>query len=78
MHQVDKVPLLGVPIVIASDSIRDEIVNIVDKIIAISVANEQNVLAKDNKIGDYIGQIDKMVYELYGLTTEEIKIVEKQ
>ncbi len=39
-------------------------------------AHEKNILQRQIEATD--GQIDRLVYELYGLTDEEIKIVEEQ
>jgi len=52
-------------------------INLVDKILTITKGDDylQNP-AKQAQVKDYEKQIDQMVYELYGLTEEEIKIVE--
>jgi adenine-specific DNA-methyltransferase len=49
----------------------------VDKILAITKDPDylQNP-AKQAQVKEYERQIDQMVYELYGLTEEEIRIVE--
>jgi len=48
-----------------------------DKILAITKDDDylQNK-EKQAKVNEYEHQIDQMVYKLYGLTEEEIKIVE--
>jgi len=52
-------------------------INLVDKILIITKnANYLQNHAKQLQVKDYKKQIDQMVYELYGLTEEEIKIVE--
>jgi hypothetical protein len=53
------------------------LVKIVDKILAITKDNDylENP-TKQAKVRDYEKQIDQLVYKLYGLTEEEIKIVE--
>jgi len=50
---------------------------IVDKILSLTQSNDymQNP-TKHAKVKEYEKQIDQMVYEIYGLTDEEIKIVE--
>jgi len=52
-------------------------IKIVDKILAITKDDDhlQNE-TKQKKVKEYEQKIDKMVYKLYGLTKEEIKIVE--
>ncbi len=54
-------------------------IEIVDKILAITGSGDylENP-AKQAKVKEYENQIDQMVYQLYGLTPEETKIVEKQ
>ena len=55
-----------------------EIANIVDKILAVTSDDDYlESSAKKEKVHDYEKQIDQLVYELYGLTPEEIKIIEK-
>ena len=52
-------------------------IELVDRILAIT--KDEDYLsnpAKQAKVKEYERQIDQMVYELYGLTPEEIEIVE--
>ena len=50
---------------------------LVDKILAITKDDDYlNNAAKQAKVRDYEKQIDQLVYKLYDLTEEEIKIVE--
>jgi len=52
---------------------------LVDKILAI--AQDSDYLensTKQSKVKEYERQIDQMVYKLYGLTEEEIKIIEQE
>ena len=60
---------------------HDSMINLVDKIISLNkqlsatrTAAEKNILQRQIDVTDK--QIDMLVYELYGLTDEEIKIVE--
>ncbi len=64
-----KIELL--PIKIASDAEESKISNIADKIIHIKEENPQSDTSKLE------AEIDRLVYKLYGLTEEEIKIVEE-
>ena len=50
---------------------KNKIVKIVDEIIALKKANPQSDISILEK------QIDEIVYRIYGLTAEEIKILEK-
>ena len=65
------------PIPKMTDKERKDLVVLVDKILTITNDNEylQNS-SKQAKIKEYGSQINQIVYELYGLTKEEIKIVD--
>jgi hypothetical protein len=59
------------------ESDQQPFIVLVDKILTIT--KDENYLensAKQSKVREYEKQIDQMVYKLYGLTPEEIKIVE--
>lgn len=68
-------------VTISQGIIRQEdqngVIKLVDKILAITKDEDylQNP-TKQAKVQDYEREIDQMVYKLYGLTDEEIKIVE--
>ena len=64
-------PLSEIPIKLATREEQNEIVKIVDEIIALKKTNPQS----DTSILE--NQIDEIVYKIYGLTEEEIKIVEQ-
>jgi len=67
----------NLPIPITSLQEQHQISNLVDKILSIS--NDSNYLknpTKQAKVREYEKQIDQLVYKLYSLTLEEIKIVE--
>jgi len=80
--QVDKEPLLDIPIVNTTDKTKqDNLISLVDKMIELKEkeANEKNKQVKtllSNQIESVDKAIDKAVYELYNLTDDEIKIVE--
>jgi adenine-specific DNA-methyltransferase len=67
-YQLDKEPLLDIPIYKPTDSEANKIATLVDKIIA---QKEQGKNSKENET-----KIDELVYKLYDLTTEEQKIIE--
>ena len=55
----------------------DKNVFVVNKILAIIKSDDYlNNSTKQEKVKEYERQIDQMVYKLYELTEEEIKIVE--
>ena len=66
------------PIPKISTSDQQAFINLVDKILTIT--KEKDYLEKPEKqakVKEYENQIDQIVYKLYGLTEEEIKIVEQ-
>ncbi len=60
-------PLLAPPITANNQPIADEIESLVDRIIDMKKKNQDTT--------DLENRIDQLVYQLYGLTEEEIKIV---
>ena len=62
----------NIPIPSATHSQQKEIILLVDIILSKKKANPQNDTSAEEK------KIDKLVYELYGLEPEEIRIVEEQ
>ena len=68
-YQVDKEPLMQIPLVQPSPEKQAAIISLVDEIIAArKVNNVVDVSALDEKI-------DNLVFDLYGLTPEEREIV---
>jgi len=72
-------PLSEIPIKKISLPEQKPFIEIVDKILAITKSDDyMSDTEKRAKVKDYEKQIDQMVYKLYGLTKEEIEIVESQ
>ena len=69
-YQVDKEPLLNIPIPSVTLEQQEPIIALVDKILAAKKADSSADTTEWEK------QIDHKVYELYGLTEDEIAIVE--
>ncbi|EAK5454212.1 class I SAM-dependent DNA methyltransferase [Campylobacter jejuni] len=72
-YQIDKEPLLNIPIVTINSKnqkIADELINLVDEILK---AKEQDKNANTQELEN---KIISIVYKLYNLTEEEIKIIE--
>lgn len=72
-------PLSEIPIKKISKNEQSPFVEIVDKILAIT--KEENYLqnpSKQTQVKEYEKQIDQMVYKLYGLTPEEIEIINEK
>ena len=70
-------PLSEIPIKKIPKKEQKPFVELVDKILAITKDDDylENPI-KQAKVREYEKQIDQLVYNLYGLTEEEIKIVE--
>ncbi|MCE3039731.1 Eco57I restriction-modification methylase domain-containing protein [Helicobacter anatolicus] len=72
-YQIDKEPLMNIPLIKitkSNQSIADEIIALVEKILK---AKEQNPKANTQELEK---EIDSLVYTLYTLTPEEIAIIE--
>ena len=77
MLELYQVPLSEIPIKKISKTDQKPFVSVVDKILA--TTKDEDYLsnpAKQVKVKELERQIDQMVYELYGLTPEEIAVVE--
>lgn len=70
-YQIDKEPILDIPLIDANKQEQKRINEIVDQILK---KKKENPKADTS---DLEKEIDKMVYDLYELTGEEIKIIEK-
>jgi adenine-specific DNA-methyltransferase len=75
-YQIDKEPLVNIPIKKISPEAQKPFVNLVDKILEITSAEGYNPKNPPVEQKELEKQIDKMVYALYELTEEEIEIVE--
>lgn len=79
MHFIDYyITQIPIPKVILENiEPQKKIIDIVDRILGITKDDDYLTNpAKQSKVKEYEHQIDEMVYELYGLTPEEIAIVE--
>ncbi len=77
MLELYQVPLSEIPIKKISKADQKPFVSVVDKILAFT--KDEDYLsnpAKQAKVKELECQIDQMVYELYGLTPEEVAVVE--
>ena len=69
-YQVDKEPLQHIPLPIVESSLQNPIISLVDNILK---TKQSNPSADTSALES---EIDRLVYHLYGLTEEEIRIVE--
>ncbi|WP_121515293.1 TaqI-like C-terminal specificity domain-containing protein [Petrotoga sp. HKA.pet.4.5] len=69
--------ILSFPIFPAKEKEQKTFINLVDKILALTKDDDylENT-TKQAKVCEYEKEIDQMIYKLYGLTAEEIKVVE--
>ncbi|HED7361832.1 TPA: Eco57I restriction-modification methylase domain-containing protein [Campylobacter coli] len=75
LFKIDKEPLLNIPIVTINSKnqkIADELINLVDEILK---AKEQDKNANTQELEN---KINSLVYKLYNLTEDEIKIIENK
>ncbi|GAA9618555.1 hypothetical protein HpVa122_07630 [Helicobacter pylori] len=73
-YQIDKEPLMNIPLIKITKSNKptaDKIIALVDKILALK---EKDPKANTQELEK---EIDALVYQLYHLTDEEIKIIEE-
>jgi len=76
-YQIDKEPLLAIPICRSLKQEHVPIIALVDQILLTTKNDDYtNNPAKQAKVKELECQIDQSVYELYGLTPEEIAVVE--
>lgn len=82
--QIDKGPLLNIPLLKPDEKTQDKITLIVDKITKLyqdfrnTSANTDKWYSLKNEIEKLEREIDEVIYKLYGLTNEEIKTVEEK
>jgi adenine-specific DNA-methyltransferase len=83
-YQLDKEPLIGIPICVGTKEQQDNIAKLANRMILLNkemhevVENSNKWNIVKNEIEKTDKKIDKEVYGLYGLTPEEIAIVEKK
>lgn len=72
-YQIDKEPLLNIPIYSPTKKEELPVISIVDKIYALSNSKDYlNCQEKQNAVREYEKQIDLIVYKLYGLNYSEV------
>lgn len=77
-YQIDKEPLLNIPICKPNIDIQNKVSNIVDLIYQVTNSVDyMNNLYKQQEVIKYEKQIDVVVYKLYDLTYQEVLTVDK-
>ena len=69
--QLDKVQFLSIPLFMPATGTQNEIARIVDQILCVKSKQQNSDTSALER------EIDKKVYELYGLTPEEIAVIEQ-
>ncbi|MGE4443479.1 MAG: Eco57I restriction-modification methylase domain-containing protein [Candidatus Altimarinota bacterium] len=76
-YQLDKEPLLNLPLIEASEDKQKEIIFLVDEILKITNTAGYNPKDIPEKQKELENKINKIVYELYGLEKEDIDVIEE-
>jgi adenine-specific DNA-methyltransferase len=80
IYQIDKEPLLNIPIppiTPQNQPLADQIVQKVQEILTLTQSPDfETSKEKQQKVKELEREIDQLVYKLYGLTEEEIKVIE--
>ena len=66
-YQIDKGPLMEIPIALPFEEYEDQIIKLVES--RINNYNDKEIIVIEKKI-------DSLVYQLYNLTEDEIRIIE--
>ena len=70
--------LKKIPIEIDTNSKRSDVIKLVNKILMTTKSEDYlKAVIKQKQVYKYEKQLDQLVYQIYGLTPEEIKLVEK-
>jgi len=76
-YQIDKEPLVNIPIISWNIEIENKIIEKVDKILEITKQPFYDPKNPPKEQIELEKEIDKMVYDLYWLSEEEVKVVEE-
>jgi hypothetical protein len=77
IYQIDKEPLLLLPIKVGTEYQVNQIEYLVSQILSLTQSPDYETdQQKQEKVKELEKQIDQLVYKLYNLTEEEIKIIE--
>jgi len=75
-EKIEQIPLP--PITKENQALADQIIQKVDQILILTQSEDYDTnQAKQEHIKRFEHEIDEIVYKLYGLTEEEIRIIEK-
>ena len=75
-YQIDKEPLINIPLIKPDEEKQKPFIKLVDKILDITKQSFYDPKNPPKEQLDLESEIDDMVYELYGLSEEEIKVME--
>lgn len=82
--QIDKEPLMNIPLIKSQEKTEQEIASFVDKMMRLtkelheldSVLDKEEYMEKQKEIRKIDDKLDEKVYTIYGLSEKEIKIIE--
>lgn len=76
-YQIDKEPILSIPLLNPSEEKQKSLIKLVAKILSIIKTEDYlKNFSKKKQVYEHEKQIDQLVYEFYGLNSEEIRIIE--
>ncbi len=70
-YQIDKEPLMAIPIAMARKAEQDELVSLVTAVMK-AASNGDDLRTRECE-----EQIDRLVYRIYGLTADDVELIEK-
>lgn len=82
-YQLDKEPLVNIPVCIGSEVQQNAVIILVDKMISINkklhevLENSNEWESLKSEIEKTDKNIDQEIYKIYGLNEEEIKVIEQ-
>lgn len=77
-YQIDKEPLMKIPLYDANENETEKVTSVVDKILDITKDDDYlENKEKQQAVKEYEKQIDIVVYKLYDLTYDEVKTIDK-
>jgi len=76
-YQIDKEPILSIPLINSSEEKQQPFIKLVDKILSITKSEDYlKNSSKQKQVTQHEKQINHLVYKLYDLNTQEIKTIE--
>jgi len=74
-YQIDKEPLIGLPLIVPTQDVQNNIANMVNQILQ-QYANEEVASTRDIKLKNIEAELNKAIYTLYKLSEADISVIE--